>query len=389
MDKKSINAEIITIGTELLLGDVNDINTPFIAKQLNKLGIDVFRTITIGDNLQRIVRQITKSLEKADIVITTGGLGPTVDDPTRQAVADVFETDMQFRDDLWEQIQERFKRFNHTPTENNRKQAYIPAGAVAIENAVGTAPAFFYKEKSKMLICLPGVPAEVEFIFSNQVVGLLNTHFQTGLTTLTKVIRTAGIGESSVDDLIAEYETLESPTVGITAHAGQVDIRLTAKADNAQQALLIIKPIQNEITGLLSDHVFGYDDDTLEAILRLQIARLQTDLHLKHTSHFDRLVEELRSSNIFKSCRLIQQDEIENYNSDTSLYNSTKSDHIVVVLCNDLERSNSFNLSIIWNQFVKKRNFYFGGHQNLINQWMKSNILNEVRKFLKTQVNNE
>jgi len=135
-------AEIIAIGTELLLGETADTNTRFIARTLRGLGVDLFRTSTIGDNAGRIAQAIREALARAEIVITTGGLGPTVDDPTRQAVAQAVGVELEFRPELWEQITARVARYGRTPTENQKRQAYIPKGAISIENPVGTAPAF-------------------------------------------------------------------------------------------------------------------------------------------------------------------------------------------------------------------------------------------------------
>jgi len=167
------SAEIIAIGTELLLGEISDTNTAFIAKALNYIGIDIYHTSMVGDNQARITEQIKQSIKHAEIVITTGGLGPTVDDPTRQAVADVYGEKLIFHEHLWEQIQSRFKAFNRIPTDNNKKQAFIPQNAVPIENPVGTAPAFYISEKNKTIICLPGVPTEMEYLLNNNIIHLL------------------------------------------------------------------------------------------------------------------------------------------------------------------------------------------------------------------------
>jgi molybdenum cofactor synthesis domain-containing protein len=155
-------AEVITIGTELLLGVIQDTNTSFIAKTLNSAGIDIFHASMIGDNEERIALEIRAALKRADIIITTGGLGPTIDDPTRDAVALAFNRRTEFKPELWDQILARFKAYGRTPTENNKRQAFIPEGAVAIPNPVGTAPAFYIEENHKILFSLPGVPSEMK-----------------------------------------------------------------------------------------------------------------------------------------------------------------------------------------------------------------------------------
>ena len=145
------SAELIAIGTELLLGEIQDTNTRFLTRQLRQIGVDVFRTSIVGDNPLRIADVITESLSRADIVITTGGLGPTIDDPTRVAAALAFKVEIEFHPDLWKVISHRFQSRGLSPTENNKKQAFLPQGAVAIPNPVGTAPAFYLKKTTKSL----------------------------------------------------------------------------------------------------------------------------------------------------------------------------------------------------------------------------------------------
>ena len=154
-------AEIITIGTEILLGEIVDTNARFIARQLRDAGIDLYRKTTVGDNATRIATAIQQAMESSDIIITTGGLGPTIDDPTREAVALALETETEYRPELWEQIKARFERFGRIPTENNKRQAYVPIGAIAVENPVGTAPAFISERDMCSIIALPGVPREM------------------------------------------------------------------------------------------------------------------------------------------------------------------------------------------------------------------------------------
>src|SRR4030066_1722983 len=156
------SAEIITIGTELLLGEIVDTNSHFIARCLRDAGIDLYRKTTVGDNVKRIAFAIQQALERCDIVITSGGLGPTVDDPTRDAVALAVGMTSEYHPELWEQIKARFLRYGRVPTENNRRQAYIPKGAIAIENPVGTAPIFIVELGNQVIISLPGVPREME-----------------------------------------------------------------------------------------------------------------------------------------------------------------------------------------------------------------------------------
>ena len=259
-------AEIISIGTELLLGDIQDTNTQYIARNLREAGIDLYRATIVGDNLQRIAQAIQEALQRAEIIITTGGLGPTVDDPTREAVAAACGVKVEYRPELWSQIQERFQRYGRTPTENNRKQAYIPLGAEAIENTVGTAPAFVIKKNGCLVFSLPGVPSEMVYLLDHAVLPYINKHFELHNVIKERVLHTSGIGESMVDDRIADLEQLSNPTVGLLAHSGQVDVRIVAKAESTQEADKMIQVIEDDLRHRLGKWIYGTDTDTLEDI---------------------------------------------------------------------------------------------------------------------------
>lgn len=260
------SAEIITIGTEILLGDILDTNARYLALTLREAGIDLYRKTTVGDNARRIAQVIRDAMERSDIVLTTGGLGPTVDDPTREAVALATGVETEFRPELWEQIQDRFRRYGRQPTENNKRQAYIPKGAVAVENPVGTAPAFIVESGEKSLFSLPGVPSEMETLMQKEVLPYLREHFHLKSTIKTRVIHTAGAGESLIDDLIGDLETLHNPTVGLAAHSGQVDVRITAKADSRDQVEKLIDEIEQTVRQRLGSWIYGVDEVTLEEV---------------------------------------------------------------------------------------------------------------------------
>ncbi len=266
------SAEIITIGTEILLGEIVDTNSAYLARQLRDLNVDVFRTTTVGDNTQRIAGVIRETMSRAQIIITTGGLGPTVDDPTREAVARAFDTHTEFRPELWEQIAERMQRFGRAPTENQKRQAYIPSGATAIRNPVGTAPAFMIEKEGRLLISLPGVPREMEHLYENAVIPALRARFNLSGIIKSRVLHTAGVGESVIDEKIGDLETLSNPTVGLAAHYGQVDIRITAKADAVEEADRLIAEVEQHLRERLGAAIFGADQDTLESVVMQQIA---------------------------------------------------------------------------------------------------------------------
>ena len=256
-------AEILTIGTELLLGEIQDTNTRFIARVLRDAGVDLYRTSIVGDNAERIAQAIRDALTRADFVLTTGGLGPTVDDPTRQAVALAAGVDLDYHPDLWDQILDRFRRFSREPSENNRRQAYIPRGSRSIENRVGTAPAFITEINGHFVISLPGVPSEMEWLLANHVMPFLHQQFILQNTIKTRVLHLSGVGESQIDEWINDLELLSNPTVGLAAHTGQVDIRITAKAATSDLADQMITDLEAKIRHRVGEAVFGIDQDTL------------------------------------------------------------------------------------------------------------------------------
>ncbi|MBP9675790.1 MAG: hypothetical protein KBD67_03540 [Anaerolineaceae bacterium] len=276
-------AEIITIGTELLLGEIQDTNTRFIARHLRQIGVDLYRVTTVGDNVLRIAEMIRESLMRADIVITTGGLGPTIDDPTRNAAAVAFNVEMVFHTDLWQQIEKRFGLRGIVPTENNQRQAYLPANAVAIHNPVGTAPAFYIPDHEKIVICLPGVPGEMETIFSETIISLLTEKYALSQVIKPRVIHTSGIGESVIDDLIADLESNSNPTVGLSAHPGRVDIRITAKANSEVEAEELIRGVESIICQRLAGCIYGIDDDTLLQVIALRASKINPSVNLYTT----------------------------------------------------------------------------------------------------------
>lgn len=261
------SAEIIAIGTELLLGEIQDTNTYYLARFLRDIGINLYRTTMIGDNEERIAQVIQEAMKRCDIIITTGGLGPTVDDPTRTAVARALGVGVEFRPDLWDQIKARFARYGREPSENNRRQAYIPTGAIPVENPVGTAPSFIAETETCSIISVPGVPREMEYLMQNAVLPYLRQHYQLRGTIKARVLHVAGVGESTVDEWIGDLMTFTNPTVGLLAHPGQVDIRITAKAEEAEQVDQMIAEMEAQVRGRLKEGLYGCDRETLEEVV--------------------------------------------------------------------------------------------------------------------------
>jgi competence/damage-inducible protein CinA-like protein len=376
------SAEIIAIGTELLLGEISDINTAFIAKALNQIGIDIYRTSIVGDNQSRITDLIKHSIKRAQIVITTGGLGPTVDDPTRQAVADVYGEKLIFHEHLWEQIQSRFRAFNRIPTANNKRQAFIPQNAIPIENPVGTAPAFYIFEKDKTIISLPGVPAEMEFLLNNKIIHFLKKTYNLESTIISRIIHTAGIGESSIDNLIGDFEKLDNPSVGITAKPGQVDIRITAKASNQSQARKIITPIEKKILKKVGENVYGFDQDTLYSVVSRLVEKEKIHIILFHKTKKTDLIFNLNEWGIFKEVKRISSMSLGENDSDYSLYNNSNKPVMAIFLKEYLDLNPGYKLKIIFDHIITEKELWFGGHNVLFNTWFENNLLNSIREVI-------
>ena len=265
-----ITAEIIAIGTEILLGELVDSNSAHIARVFRGIGINVFMMTTVGDNHERIASAIRNGLSRSHLVITTGGLGPTVDDMTRDAVADATERSLIYHPALYDQIATRFAGFRVRMTENNRQQAYLPEDAILIENPVGTAPSFIVESGEGAVISLPGVPREMKYLLAERVVPYLSERYQLG-TIIARVLRTAGIGESSLDDLLGvDLLNRSNPTIGLAAHSGQVDVRITAKHDSEAGANALIAETEADVRTRIGQFIFGIGDVELaDAFLTL------------------------------------------------------------------------------------------------------------------------
>jgi len=266
-------AEIVAIGTEILLGELTDTNSVFIARQLRDIGVNVFFMSSVGDNAPRIAEVIRIALQRSNIVITCGGLGPTVDDMTRQGIAEVMKRPLHYHPELFEAIQARFTSYRVKMTENNRRQAYLPAGAMPIANPVGTAPAFYVEVEDKLIISLPGVPRELKYLMSSAVIPLLQSRFSLG-TIKARILKTAGIGESSLDDLIGdELLNNSNPSIGLAAHHGTIDIRLTAKASTEQSADEMLDTMEARVYQKVGEFVFGEGNTTIEEALANELIR--------------------------------------------------------------------------------------------------------------------
>jgi len=267
-------AEIIAIGSELVSGYIIDTNSSHVARTLSGIGIELRFISAVGDDEALIADAIVRGLSRSDVVLTTGGLGPTVDDKTRAAVATATGTSLVFQTDLLEQIKSRFAQWDRNMSENNLQQAYIPEAAVPIENPVGTAPCFIVNHGDCHVICLPGVPREMTYLLEHKVMPYLVDTFPVPRVIKDRVLHTVGLGESVVDSKISDLLALESPRVGLAAHSGVVDIRITATGSNDPQADQMIGRVENISRKRLGEAIFGADGESLALVVLNQLEAL-------------------------------------------------------------------------------------------------------------------
>ena len=366
------SAEIITIGTEILLGEIVDTNTRYIAKTLRGLGVDLYRTITIGDNVDRIANAIHNSMERANIVITTGGLGPTIDDPTREAVAKAIGVQTEFREDLWQQVVETIGRYGRKPSENQKRQAYVPQGAIGIKNPVGTAPCFIVETEKNAVISLPGVPQEMEHILHESVIPYLQKRFNLDEVIKVRLLHCAGLGEGQIDEKIADLETLSNPTVGLAAHTGVVDIRIAAKAKSEDEANTMIDTIESQLRERLGNIIFGIDEDKLEDVTLNLLAKKGLTLTAVESGLDGLLIRKIKNAASFTD---LTPDSL--MDALRSAQASAKTDVAVGVAVFPEERSAV--MAMITSKGEKSHKITYGGPPKSLPKWSVNLTINWLR----------
>ncbi|HUF41210.1 MAG TPA: CinA family nicotinamide mononucleotide deamidase-related protein [Verrucomicrobiae bacterium] len=261
-------AEIVAIGSELLLGQIVDTNSAWMAQRLTALGVNLYFKSVVGDNPGRMKEVISRALERADIVITSGGIGPTQDDLTREIVAEVTGRKLVQDAGMLAQVEAHFRRRGRPMTPNNIRQSYMPEGAIAVKNPNGTAPCFIVEDPRGVIFSLPGVPVEMKWLFENEVEPYLRKKFNLAEVIHYRVLKIIGIGESAVDDKVGHLiANLSNPTVGVLALPGQVDVRIAAKAADREEAMKMIAPVEAEVRELLGNAIFAADDETMEDVV--------------------------------------------------------------------------------------------------------------------------
>ena len=273
-----MNAELIAIGSELLLGETIDTNSAYLARQLAAIGISLFRKTVVGDNQERIAATIGEALGRAELVICTGGLGPTVDDMTRDAVAQALGRPLVFHQHLLDQIEARFRSFGRTMSESNRRQAYVPQGARIVENPRGTAPSFIVEdarnpdaERGGTVVVLPGVPSEMRYLWENAILPYLRDERAQNGIILVRTLHAIGLSESRIGELVADLMAQDNPTLGISAKRAQYELRIGARADNRAAAEALAHAAEATIRERIGEYLIGSEK------LDVTVARLMDE----------------------------------------------------------------------------------------------------------------
>ena len=260
-----MKVELVSVGTELLLGDIVNTNTAYLSKELASLGIGVYNHTTVGDNRERLLKTLKNAFLENDTVIITGGLGPTDDDITKECAAEFFGRDFYFHEYSWVKILERLTRAGRTViTENNKKQALIPDGAIVLENFCGTAPGIIIEENNKRIILLPGPPREMRDMFEKSVKPYLEKFSNTKF--ISKYVRFYGIGESLLETKIKDImDSQTNPTLALYAKTGEVLLRITASSEKECECEKLISDLLNEIESRVGEYIYLVGDENVSS----------------------------------------------------------------------------------------------------------------------------
>lgn len=266
-----MQAEIISVGTELLLGQIVDTNAVYLAKALSAAGIPVYRRVTVGDNPQRLKAALEEAFRESDLVFTIGGLGPTTDDITRDVLAEVLGDPLRFDEGVAQWLREFFARRGVPLVERNLRQAWVPSRGRILPNPNGTAPGLVFEAEdgARTAIALPGPPSEFLPMVDHHVAPLL-ARWGGGAVIYSRTVRLCGIGESLVEERLADLVTSTNPTVATYAKTGEVHVRITARAPSPEEAERLTAAMLEQVMQRVGRHVYGFDDDTLEeSVVRL------------------------------------------------------------------------------------------------------------------------
>lgn len=262
-----MQAEIIFTGSEILLGEILNTHTQYMGQRLTELGIEVTLHTTVGDHWDRMAELLRQALVRSDLIFTTGGLGPTTDDLTKEVVAEVLGLPMELDEGSLSIIREFFNRRGVDMPENNKKQAIFPADSKILPNPRGTAPGAIVEHQGKSIIILPGPPWELKTMFEEYVVPYLNTLPHRGLLTTSKIFRLTGIGESTVQELMDDLGGRGNPEISFLARPGEVEVRVTAKAKDFDTAESMVDKLGEKVRKRLTPHIFAVDNEKIEEVV--------------------------------------------------------------------------------------------------------------------------
>ncbi len=265
-----MRAEIISCGTELLLGHINDTNATYLAQSLASLGIDLYFVSEVGDNQGRIVETLRRAWERSDMVIMTGGLGPTEDDLARESISAMLGETMQVDPELEAELRAMFAARSSVMPERNIKQATLIPSSRVLRNPRGTAPGWWVEKDGHIIVAMPGVPREMYYMWENEVIPRLASF--TGGLIFTRILRVWGLGESAVEERLGSVIHSNNPTVATYAKSDAIDVRITAKAETRKQAEQQVAEMETRTRQILGHHIFGVDRDTLQSVMGKQLS---------------------------------------------------------------------------------------------------------------------
>ncbi len=297
-----MKAEIVSIGTELLMGEIVDTNTPFLADQLALLGIDLYFSSTVGDNYERLMGVFKRAWGRSDIIICTGGLGPTQDDLTRETIAGLVDETAVVDPELEEELVKFFTKRGVKMTKNNVKQATVIPSSKALKNPRGTAPGWWVEKDGHIIIAMPGPPSEMHFMWENQVLPKLQHKTETVI--LSRTLKTFGVGESQAEEMVSHLVPSANPSLATYAKSDGVYLRIAAKAAKSDVAQDMISKMETDVRAILNKYIWGVDDDTQESVTADML--IEKNLSLSFADSFsggilaNALCEEPRAESYFR-----------------------------------------------------------------------------------------
>ncbi|MCL4460083.1 MAG: competence/damage-inducible protein A [Chloroflexi bacterium] len=264
-----MEAEIISVGTELLLGEITDTNAPYLAQHLAGLGIDLHWISQVGDNQSRLVEVLHRAWNRSELIIITGGLGPTEDDLTREAIAELLDEPMMVEESLEQELRAYFARRGLYMSPQNIKQATLIRSAQSLPNPIGTAPGWWVERSNRRIVAMPGVPAEMKRMWEDEVLPRLRSAVggPSGAVIVSRTLKVFGLGESTVEERIRPLLSSTNPTLATYARTDGIHLRLTAKAGDRTAAESLISPLEVKVRDILGSCIYGVDDETMATVV--------------------------------------------------------------------------------------------------------------------------